>query len=147
MGLSYSLKRPDKWPADFKLYPEHGPTGLNGWRVFVAWEADGVSPVRDAYLDLDPRDRAGFQKSYETLASNNGRVRNKEHFKKLEGTDLYEFKRFQLRLAGFFLPGKIFVICHIPKPKKRDGWRDQDIERAKTTKNRFESMVAPKKGR
>lgn len=146
MGLSYNLSRPDQWPEDFRLYPEHGSAGLNGWRVFVAWESDWKSPVRVAYLDLDPRDRAGFQKSYETFASNSGKVRNKERFKKLEGTDLYEFKRFQLRLAGFFLPGKLFVICHIPKPKKRDGWRAQDIDRAEAAKSRFENLIGRKKG-
>jgi hypothetical protein len=92
------------------------------------------------------RDRAGFQTSYAAFASNRGKVWNKERFKKLEGTDLYEFKRYQLRLAGFFLPGKIFVICHIPKPKKRDGWRAQDIHRAEAAKSRFENLIGRKKG-
>ncbi len=147
MGLSYNLKRPDKWPVRFRLYPESGTTGLNGWRVFIAWEADGTSPLRDAYLDLEARDRAGFLKSFETLATKDGRVWNPERFKKLEGTRLYEFKRFRLRLAGFFLSGKIFVICHIPKPKKRDRWRRKDIERAEQAMSRFKSLVGLQRGR
>jgi hypothetical protein len=41
-----------------------------------------------------------------------GRISNREHFKKIEETEFFEFKSFQIRMPCYYLPGRLMVITH-----------------------------------
>lgn len=103
----------------------HGQTRTVEWAVC----ADGACPARDFFKSLRRSDQVGLAKSFERLG-NDGFIRSKEHFKQIEGTDLHEFKRFQIRLIGAWRPGGRFVIAHGIDDKKQDKLRKADIDRA-----------------
>jgi hypothetical protein len=58
-----------------------------------------------------------------------GRIANKEQFKRIEGTEFFEFKNFQIRMPCFFLPGSLVVITHGFR-KKGDRIPPSEIDRA-----------------
>jgi hypothetical protein len=89
---------------------------------------DGACPVGDFLAALTPKERRKVDVLFEKLATH-GIIRNKELFKKIEGTDLFEFKRFQTRLICFFTADKLVVICHAVM-KKKDKHRMEDLDHA-----------------
>jgi hypothetical protein len=97
-------------------------------KVEFAADDDGASALRDLYLGLRKTDRAALGAAFEMLAER-GRVPNAERFKKVEGTDLWEFKKHQHRFVGFYLKGGRFIIAAYEQ-KKRGRLRDQTISRA-----------------
>lgn len=58
-----------------------------------------------------------------------GWIANKEHFKKIEGTEFFEFKNFQIRMPCYFLPGNLVVITHGFR-KKGERIPPSEIDRA-----------------
>lgn len=89
---------------------------------------DGSSPARDFLSSLSSLERTKVDVLFERLAST-GKISNSEHFKKIEGTDLLEFKRHQIRLICFFMKGKRVVICHCVR-KKQDKHKPKDLDHA-----------------
>ena len=91
---------------------------------------DGSSPVRDYLTALSTQDRRKVDVLFERLG-HTGKISNKEHFKKIEGTNLFEFKRHQIRLICFFTPDKRVVICHA-LTKKQDKHQRNDLDHAES---------------
>jgi hypothetical protein len=89
---------------------------------------DGSCPVRGFLSALSAKDRTKVDVLFELLASH-GRISNKEKFKKIEGTELWEFKSFQIRLICFFMKDKRVVICHA-LTKKQDKHKPKDLVHA-----------------
>lgn len=96
--------------------------------------ADGSMPARDSLESLTPRDKARVLVLFERLAEH-GRIASREQFKKVEGTEFWEFKRFQTRVICFFLP-KGRVILTNGFIKKRDRIDPSDIAIARDIKDR-----------
>jgi len=67
-------------------------------------------PAKDFYVNELSEQERGKLKPPITRLADDGRVENRERFKKVEGTEeLFEFKLHQIRVLGFFLPGGRFV--------------------------------------
>ena len=96
------------------------------------------SPLND-FQALDDTARAALLNTMRILADK-GRVSNKELFKKVEGTDLWEVKRRQHRFLGFYLPDQRFVIGAYEK-KKRNQLKGATIERAERVQTAMLEMV------
>jgi len=62
------------------------------------------------YDNLDKTDKAKINKLFEVLGDH-GKISNKEKFKKIEGTDFFEFKNFQNPNA-LFLPARTICCGH-----------------------------------
>lgn len=96
---------------------------------------DNKSPVGDFLAALEPSDRRKVDVLFELLAEK-GVISNSEHFKKIEGTDLFEFKRFQIRLICFYTSDKKVVVCHAVK-KKKDKHKPSDLDYAEKLRKSF----------
>jgi len=85
-------------------------------------------PVGEFLLQLTEQERRRIDVLFELLGTT-GHIANKEHFKKIEGTDLFEFKRHQLRFLCFYTADRRVVVCHALR-KKKDKHRRRDLEHA-----------------
>lgn len=102
--------------------------------ILCATDARGRRPADDflAELTVDPkrkRDHANLMHLFQALADH-GKITNEEQFKAVAGTNpkLYEFKKHQVRVFGFFSVGKfILTNGYIKKTNKLD---KSEIERA-----------------
>lgn len=101
--------------------------------VIELYVLEGGECPADEYLQsLDGKSRQKVDTLFALMAQN-GQIRNKEQFKKLEGCDgIFEFKRHQIRLLCFCGKGRPqhWVITH-GVTKKQDKHAKADIERAK----------------
>jgi|ERR1017187_2734161 hypothetical protein len=81
--------------------------------VVYAVRANGTSPGFEFYRDeLTEKEQAQMLRLFNKMAEQ-GRIANKEQFKRIEGTDkLWEFKNFKIRMPCYFLPGNLVVITH-----------------------------------
>ncbi len=69
-------------------------------------------PAKQFFDNLGPQDQRKLMVLFQWLADQ-GRIFNREKFKKIEGTvGLFEFKSFQIRMPGFFTEESSFVITH-----------------------------------
>lgn len=96
---------------------------------------DGSSPVQDFLNGLEAGERRRVDALFDLLGSN-GQIRNKEQFKKIESSNLFEFKRFQIRLICFFTSDKKVVICHALR-KKKDKHSQSDLDYAERMRKKF----------
>jgi hypothetical protein len=94
--------------------------------------ADGTSPGEQFYEGLGDTDKAKLNKLFEVLGDL-GRISNKEKFKKIEGSEFFEFKSFQIRMPCFFQDGGVVVITH-GFIKKGDKISSAEIRRAERIK-------------
>lgn len=102
----------------------------------MVWAVDamGKTPARSFFHELSEGDRAKIQTLFDRLATM-GEIRTRERFKKLEnrrGWALWEFKSFQIRFIGAFMPERAkreFVVAHGLR-KKKDRLGESDLERA-----------------
>lgn len=83
-----------------------------------AIDARGRMPGREFFDSLSEPDQAKVYALFKLLADT-GQIRNREKFQKLEGTELFEFKSFQLRFHGDFRPGQRFVVASGVRKKKQ----------------------------
>lgn len=88
-------------------------------------------PARDFIESLKDKERAKLSVLFERMADA-GRIWNREQFKKVEG-DIFEFKRFQIRV-GCFQEGSTWFLTHGFR-KKRDKWQKRELERANRIRN------------
>lgn len=83
-----------------------------------AIDARGRMPGQEFFDSLSESDQAKVYALFQLLADT-GKVSNREKFQKLEGTELFEFKSFQLRFHGDFRPGHRFVVADGVRKKKQ----------------------------
>ncbi len=107
--------------------------------VELAVRSDGSCPAKEYLDDLFRRSKNDWEKIIRSIKrlADVGKVSNPEHFKKIEGTDFWEFKSSQIRMPCFFLPGSVVVITH-GFFKKEDRIRKPQIERMKAIRNEYE---------
>lgn len=91
----------------------------------MIWAHDAA---RFFFDQLSDKDRAKVLSLFQRLGDH-GRISNKEKFKSLTGTDLWEFKSFQIRFLGSFRPRGRFVIA-LGMRKKKDRHSRSDLEKA-----------------
>lgn len=84
-------------------------------------------PAKEFYDGLEPRDQERLRALFERFAQE-GWIANGEHFKKLAGTELWEFKRFQVRMLCC-MKGPEAVLCY-GLIKKQDRHRSSDLRKA-----------------
>lgn len=114
-------------------------------RIVFARQKDGLSPGEEFFDGLDDRDKVKLGVSFVKLADQ-GKIFNKQRFKKVEGTDFFEFKNHQIRMLCYFLPGGFVVITHgfrkqgdkIPKAEiqRANRIRQEDVELEKSKQRR-----------
>jgi len=98
--------------------------------VVYAVCANGASPGWDFYnCELDDTEKAKMNTLFHYMGEQ-GRISNRERFKRIEDTDLFEFKSFQVRMPCYFQPDRTLVITHGFR-KKGDRIPPCEIARAK----------------
>lgn len=115
---------------------EEDLVAARGHALTVIWATDqrGRAPAKEFYDGLATEDQAKVLALFRRLAEV-GRIRSRENFKRLgkkakkKGSELWEIKKFQVRLLGDFRPGKVFVVAH-GVLKKRDDHSSVDIDKA-----------------
>jgi len=114
------------------------PVAYSGERFTVAYARclDQTAPGEEFYDELDDTNKAKLNKLFEFLG-NHGKISNKEKFKKIEGTEFYEFKSFQIRMPCFFSRGQLVIITH-GFVKKGDKIPPAQIKRAERIKEEDE---------
>lgn len=100
----------------------------NSFSIEVLVLDDGSSPVREFLSSLEQSQRRKIDVLFELLATR-GKITNDEKFKKIEGTQLFEFKSHQIRLICFFTKDKRVVLCH-GLFKKKDKHKPNDLGHA-----------------
>jgi len=90
--------------------------------------ANGKMPAREFFYGLSERDQNGLIVLFK-LFGDFGEIRNRERFKRIEGTDFFEFKRFQTRFICFMQPGGKVILTH-GFTKKRDKISPEEIRKA-----------------
>ena len=100
--------------------------------IEFAIRSNGTMPAKEFYdNELSEQERAKLKPPITRLADD-GRVDNRERFKKVEDTDeLFEFKSHQVRILGFFLRGGRFILTHGLR-KKQDKLPKGEIKIAET---------------
>jgi phage-related protein len=97
--------------------------------VVYAVCANGTSPGFEFYRDeLNDTEKAQMLRLFNKIGES-GRIANKEQFKRIEGTEFFEFKNFQIRMPCYFLAGRLVVITHGFR-KKGDRIPPSEIDRA-----------------
>ena len=69
-----------------------------------------------------------------------GKVTNREQFKKIEGEDFFEFKNFQIRMPCYFHAAGRLIITH-GFIKKGDWIRPEEIDRMKRIRDEYEKRT------
>ena len=78
-------------------------------RAIVFAEANGEYPAKEFFDALEDRIKKKFGVQFSKFAET-GKLFNREHFKAVEGTDLFEFKVFQHRILCRHLPGQLLLL-------------------------------------
>jgi hypothetical protein len=114
------------------------PVAYPGQRFTIVYaiSADQQSPGEEFYDGLSDSDKAKLNKLFEVLGDH-GKISNKEKFKKIEDTEFFEFKSFQIRMPCFFSPGQLVIITH-GFVKKGDKIPPAEIRRAERIKKEDE---------
>ncbi len=89
---------------------------------------DGRMPAKDFFDERSAKDKSRLLSLFERLGDH-GRINNDQKFKKIVGTDFFEFKSFQIRVICFTLPGGRMVLTH-GLVKKRDKLDRAELRRA-----------------
>ncbi|HXJ14016.1 MAG TPA: type II toxin-antitoxin system RelE/ParE family toxin [Candidatus Limnocylindrales bacterium] len=104
--------------------------------IVFAVRTNGSMPAKDFFDgELTDAERRKFRPPMERLAETR-RVENREHFKKVEATNLWEFKSHQIRLLGGYLDDGRFALAHGIK-KKQDRLKSSDIQVAEEILREF----------
>lgn len=99
---------------------------------------DGSCPARDYLDELNGTDRQRIDSLFELMCAR-GEIRNKEQFKKLEGSNgIFEFKRYQTRVLCFFgkgSPARLVLTNGVTKKSNKHA--KSDIRRAEDMRQRY----------
>ena len=102
--------------------------------VVYAVCANGASPGWDFYnRELDDTEKAKMNTLFHYMGEQ-GKISNRGHFKRIEDTDFFKFKSFQVRMPCYFQPGRTLVITHGFR-KKGDRIPPSEIARANRIRN------------
>ena len=89
---------------------------------------NGTCPAKEFYASLPEIDQTKLMALF-ALMGDQGAIRNKEKFKKIEGSDYFAFKSFQVRIICRFQAGRrLILLCGLRK--KQDRYPPTEIERA-----------------
>jgi hypothetical protein len=91
---------------------------------------------------LDDGNKAKMNALFARMADQ-GTIINGEKFKKITGTEFFEFKSFQVRMPCYYLPGRVLVITHGFK-KQSDRIPPSEIARAERIKREDTEYFARK---
>ena len=115
------------------------------FEIMFALSEKGHPSAYQVFQSLDKVTQAAFHTSMKRLAeTGNGGPR--ERFKKVEGTDLWEFKKHRHRFLGFYLPKRRFVIASYEE-KKKDKLNPATIKRAESIKKQLKGEEVAARGR
>lgn len=89
---------------------------------------DGKMPAKTFVEGLTHSYQARVLVLFQRLGDH-GVIKNPEHFKKVVGSDFFEFKRHQVRILAFSLPGRRFILTHGFR-KKKDKIDKAELSRA-----------------
>ena len=90
---------------------------------------NGSAPAKEFFDSLSERDQAKLMALFVRMGEE-GVIRNEEKFKRVEGTECFAFKSFQIRMICRFQPGgRLILLCGLWK--KKDRYPPTEIERAK----------------
>lgn len=106
------------------------------YAIEFAITANGRCPGKKFLDDLSKSDREKILRPIKRLADK-GKVVNKKQFKKIEGTDFFEFKNFQIRMPCYFHEGGRIIITH-GFIKKGDSIEPEHIVRMKRIQDEYE---------
>ncbi len=107
--------------------------------VELAITANERCPAKEFLLNLSKLDREIILRIVKRLA-NQGKVSNPKQFKKIEGTDFFEFKNFQIRMPCYFRADGRIIITH-GFIKKSESIAPEEIKRMKRVRNEYEQRI------
>lgn len=105
------------------------------YTVELALTLDGSCPALEFLESLKPKERARTLALIRYLADH-GHINNREKFKKIEGTEFFEFKDFQTRMPCYFQPGGRIVITH-GFTKKKDRIPTSELDKARRIRGEY----------
>lgn len=108
-----------------------------GIRIEAVVIEDGSCPAEDFLNGLSDENIAKMMARFDTFIRAHPRRVSPEKFKMIEGTDLFEFKCFQIRMPCFYAPGRRLVLTH-GLIKKADKLSSSEIEKAQRIRSTFE---------
>lgn len=97
---------------------------------------DGSCPAERFLDDLSETDQAKMRGVFSLFVERYPKPLSDQKFKKIEGTDLFEFKNFQIRMPCFFVRGGRIMLTH-GLVKKTDKLPASEIKRAEQIKALF----------
>lgn len=106
-------------------------------RIELLEHDDGSCPAATFLDQLGRQDRQRLDTLFCRMGDH-GSITNKEQFKKIEGTDIWEFKRYQVRLFCFFAkgtPARLVIIDGVTK--KSDKHKKSDLDRVDVIRKKF----------
>ena len=107
--------------------------------VELAITANGRCPGKKFLDGLSKDDREKILRIIKRLA-NEGKVANRQQFKKIEGEEFFEFKNFQIRMPCYFHADGRIIITH-GFLKKGDSIRPEEIDRMKRIRDEYEERT------
>lgn len=90
-------------------------------------------PAEDFLASLSKKDWEAVVRIIKRL-TDVGKIRNTEQFKKISGTDFWEFKAFQIRVFCYFAGQRQLVVTHGYK-KKQQKLAQAEIDRMRRIRN------------
>lgn len=91
---------------------------------------DGSCPAGELLASMSPAERRKFDPLFERM-SEDGFIANREHFKKVEGSDgVFEFKRYQTRIFCFFGSDRVVYLLYGLTDKKTEKLKPAEVKRA-----------------
>lgn len=103
---------------------------------------NGKMPAKEFFHSLSDNDQRRLYALFQ-LFGDTGRIRNREHFKKIEGAEFFEFKRFSLRMVCFMESKGRLVLTH-GFIKKKDKIPPEEIVKARRIKAEYQSLKGSK---
>ncbi len=109
------------------------------YTVEFAVTANGRCPAKKFLNGLSKDDRGKILRVIKRQADE-GKVTNREQFKKIEGEDFFEFKNFQIRMPCYFHRAGRLILTH--GFIKKEPWiRPEEIERMKRIRDEYEKRT------
>ena len=109
------------------------------YTIELAITANGGCPGKKFLDGLSKLDREKILRIVKRLA-NEGKVTNRQQFKKIEGEDFFEFKNYQIRMPCYFHAAGWLIITH-GFIKKEDRIRPEEIDRMKRIRDEYEKRT------
>ena len=109
------------------------------YTVELAITANGKCPAKKFLDGLPNVEREKISRIIKRLADK-GKVANEKQFKKIEDTEFFEFKNFQIRMPCYFHTDGRVIITH-GFTKKEDSIEPEQIDRMKRIRDEYEKRT------